>query len=230
MPTNGMTIDSLNTVSSLTAQDEVPVWDKEASGEPTRKITAQNMTNSVKTLGSLVNTTEMNNAIAQSTADVIRTGDVVNSLTSTATDKPLSANMGKALNDTLLNNAKIYRINVTSGETASNSYFPLSVSYIADNFVSIQNGNEIHFGASANVLVLVSIIGAAVGGTRGWVRLEGGNTSEDAIAYGNYSTLIISALYAVDTSTVLKIKNIDEVGFNVGGGGISGSRIKIIRL
>ena len=99
MPTNGMTIDSLNTVSSLTAQDEVPVWDKEASGEPTRKITAQNMANSVKSLASLPNTTEMNTAIDQSTADVIRTGDVVNSLTSTATNVPLSAAMGKALND-----------------------------------------------------------------------------------------------------------------------------------
>ena len=72
MPTNGMTIDSLNTVSSLTAQDEVPVWDKEASGEPTRKITAQNLTNSVKTLGSLVNTKEMNTAIAQSTASDLK--------------------------------------------------------------------------------------------------------------------------------------------------------------
>jgi hypothetical protein len=63
-----MTINGLNTVSALTAQDQVPVWDNESSGEPTRKITAQNMANSVKTLGSLVNTTEMNNAIAQSTA------------------------------------------------------------------------------------------------------------------------------------------------------------------
>ena len=70
MPTNGMTIDSLNTVSSLTAQDEVPVWDKEASGEHTRKITAQNMANSVKSLASLPNTTEMNTAIAQSTANM----------------------------------------------------------------------------------------------------------------------------------------------------------------
>jgi hypothetical protein len=68
MPTNGMTIDGLNTVSALTAQDKVPVWDNESSGEPTRKITAQNMANSVKTLGNLVNTTEMNAAIAQSTA------------------------------------------------------------------------------------------------------------------------------------------------------------------
>jgi hypothetical protein len=60
----GTTIDGLNSVTSLTAQDEVPVWDVEASGEPTKKITAQNMTASVKTLGSLVNTTEMNNALS----------------------------------------------------------------------------------------------------------------------------------------------------------------------
>lgn len=60
----GTTIDGLNSVTSLTAQDEVPVWDAEASGEPTKKITAQNMAASVKTLGSLVNTTEMNNALA----------------------------------------------------------------------------------------------------------------------------------------------------------------------
>lgn len=68
MATNGMTIDGLNTVSALTAQDKVPVWDNESSGEPTRKITAQNMANSVKSLASLPNTTEMNAAIAQSTA------------------------------------------------------------------------------------------------------------------------------------------------------------------
>lgn len=60
----GTTIDGLNSVTSLTSQDEVPVWDAEASGEPTKKITAQNMAASVKTLGSLVNTTEMNNALA----------------------------------------------------------------------------------------------------------------------------------------------------------------------
>lgn len=60
----GTTIDGLNAVTSLTAQDEVPVWDKEASGEPTKKITAQNMASSVKTLGSLVNTGEMNTALA----------------------------------------------------------------------------------------------------------------------------------------------------------------------
>lgn len=60
----GTTINGLNAVTSLTANDEVPVWDAEASGEPTKKITAQNMTASVKTLGSLVNTSEMNTALA----------------------------------------------------------------------------------------------------------------------------------------------------------------------
>jgi hypothetical protein len=66
----GTTIDGLNTVTSLTEQDKVPVWDAEASNEPTKKITAQNMANSVKSLASLPNTTEMNAAIAQSTADM----------------------------------------------------------------------------------------------------------------------------------------------------------------
>lgn len=59
MATNGMTIDGLNAVSTLTAQDEVPVWDKESSGEPTRKITAQNFANAVKSLASLIGTGDL---------------------------------------------------------------------------------------------------------------------------------------------------------------------------
>lgn len=60
-----MTIDGLNALTTLTAGDELPVWDVEASAEePTKKITAQNMAASVKTLGSLVNTNEMNSALA----------------------------------------------------------------------------------------------------------------------------------------------------------------------
>jgi hypothetical protein len=58
------TIDDLNALAALTAADEFPVWDSEESGESTKKITAQNMTASVKALGSLVNTSEMNNALA----------------------------------------------------------------------------------------------------------------------------------------------------------------------
>ena len=64
MANNGMTIDDLNTVAAMTAQDEVPVWDNEASGEPTKKVTGQNLANSVKSLANLPNTTEMNTALS----------------------------------------------------------------------------------------------------------------------------------------------------------------------
>ena len=75
MATNGMTINGLNPLSALTADDKIPVWDTGASGEPTKEITAQNMANSVKSLASLPNTAEMNNAIAQSTAFVPSNGN-----------------------------------------------------------------------------------------------------------------------------------------------------------
>lgn len=77
-----MTINELLALTGLTGSDEIPVWDAEASGEPTKKITAQNFAAAIKTLASLLGT-----------------GDVVNYLTSTATDKPLSAAMGKFLFD-----------------------------------------------------------------------------------------------------------------------------------
>ena len=79
MATNGMTINGLNPLSALTADDKIPVWDTGASGEPTKEITAQNMANSLKSLASLPNTTEMNAAIAQSTArSVYASSDVFN--------------------------------------------------------------------------------------------------------------------------------------------------------
>lgn len=47
------TIDDLNALTTLTATDEVPVWDSEESGEPTKKITAQQLAEAVKTLANL---------------------------------------------------------------------------------------------------------------------------------------------------------------------------------
>ena len=38
-----MTIDELLAAVDLTANDEIPIWDAEATGEPTKKITAANM-------------------------------------------------------------------------------------------------------------------------------------------------------------------------------------------
>jgi hypothetical protein len=38
-----MTIDELLAAVDLSANDEIPIWDAEATGEPTKKITAANM-------------------------------------------------------------------------------------------------------------------------------------------------------------------------------------------
>lgn len=77
-----MTIDQLLAAIGLTANDEIPLWDAEESGEPTKKITAQNLAAAVKLLASL---------LAKS--------DVKDSLSNTSIDYPLSANQGKVLND-----------------------------------------------------------------------------------------------------------------------------------
>lgn len=94
----GKTIDQLNAATAITANDEVAIYDAEAgAAEPTKKVTGSNLASSIKTLGSLLGTS-----------------DVVNDLTSTATDKPLSANMGKYLL-ALLNTATFA---LTSPDTA----------------------------------------------------------------------------------------------------------------
>ena len=116
-----MTIHELLALTGLTGSDEIPVWDAEASGEPTKKITAQNFAAAIKTLASLLGT-----------------GDVVNNLTSTATDKPGSANMLRVLESMLLTtntpteipsnadlnnyrqNGVYYVPNVATAETISN--------------------------------------------------------------------------------------------------------------
>ncbi len=49
-----MTIDELIAAIGLTANDEIPVWDAEATGEPTKKITAQQLASAVVALANLV--------------------------------------------------------------------------------------------------------------------------------------------------------------------------------
>jgi hypothetical protein len=46
-----MTIDELLAITGLTASDEIPVWDAEATGEPTKKITAANLAASMAAIG-----------------------------------------------------------------------------------------------------------------------------------------------------------------------------------
>lgn len=69
-----MTIAELLAATGLTANDLVPIYDAEAAQnvEPTQKVTATQLAAAVKVLSSLVSTTEMNTAIQQSTANLIK--------------------------------------------------------------------------------------------------------------------------------------------------------------
>jgi hypothetical protein len=49
-----MTIHELLAAAGLTANDEIPIWDAEATGEPTKKITAQQLAAAVVALANLV--------------------------------------------------------------------------------------------------------------------------------------------------------------------------------
>ena len=49
-----MTIDELLAAAGLTANDEIPIWDAEATGEPTKKITVQNAAASLAALSGQV--------------------------------------------------------------------------------------------------------------------------------------------------------------------------------
>lgn len=48
-----MTIDELLAITGLTASDEIPVWDAEATGEQTKKITVANLASSLAAIGGL---------------------------------------------------------------------------------------------------------------------------------------------------------------------------------
>ena len=124
---------------------------------------------------------------------------------------------------------KIYRVLITNGETTVGDYFPLSGEYLANAFVQVSNTNEIHFSENATVLILVHLVGKTDNSGRGWISLIGGNYNADSIAYGNYVTLDIPLVTSVSSSTIIKLKSNDAT-INVGGGGIIGSRILIIRI
>ena len=90
------TINDLPALASLTANDYIPVWDSEASGEPTYKIKVSDMIASMVLIASL-----------------LKQDDVVNDLTTpatTTTGKVLDARLGSkvsASRDTVLNETNV---------------------------------------------------------------------------------------------------------------------------
>lgn len=83
-----MTIDELNALTTLTEADEVPVWDSEESGEPTKKITASNLSASVKSLGSLIGTGDLDSTPTSGSNKAVTSGGVYTAIQqSTASTK-----------------------------------------------------------------------------------------------------------------------------------------------
>ena len=120
------TINDLPALASLTANDYIPVWDSEASGEPTYKIKVSDMIASMVLIASL-----------------LKQDDVVNDLTSTATDKPGSANMLKTLNDKLSLLGTMKKVSYAQGANVTFTYNPNTTNrYAALLFVVNNDGSS----------------------------------------------------------------------------------------
>lgn len=106
-----MTIHELNALTALTSTDELPVWDAEASGEPTKKITASNLSSSVKSLAGLQSATEVNTAVQQGIATSVINNALLNAGTNvTALNARRSGNVAFvsfALNSGTTNNTTL---------------------------------------------------------------------------------------------------------------------------
>jgi hypothetical protein len=82
-----MTIHELLQAAGLTANDEIPIWDADGTGEPTKKITAQQLAAAVVALANLVTGVKGNAESSFRTGDVnltpanigaVSTSDVIN--------------------------------------------------------------------------------------------------------------------------------------------------------
>jgi hypothetical protein len=96
-----MTIHELLAAAGLTANDEIPIWDAEATGEPTKKVTAQQLAAAVVSLANLVTGVKGNTENSYRTGNVNITpaniGAVATNLTAIADcdDNTLTGNGGQ---------------------------------------------------------------------------------------------------------------------------------------
>ena len=181
-----MTIHELLALTGLTESDEIPVWDAEASGEPTKKITTQNFANAVKTLASLLGT-----------------GDVVNNLTSTATDKPLSAAKGTALASKTI----LYSATSSTSLTPITEGMSVTLSNSLNNymFLLIQLSTSESNGTSNRGVIMVpaysvdsnSHYAAQVGSTYGYIRLGNNSGNLRIYSFGGFSELYLYRVIGV---------------------------------
>lgn len=90
-----MTINELLAMNNLTANDQIPVWDAEATGstEPTAKITAQNFANAVKSLASLIGTGDLDAKPTQGSTKAVQSGGVFDAIKQSTALEDISANI-----------------------------------------------------------------------------------------------------------------------------------------
>lgn len=149
-----MTIEELLAEAGLTANDEIPIWDAEATGEPTKKITASNFAAAVKTL-----------------AELIGLSDIVNNLTTTTDGKVLDARQGKVLNEAITN--QVLKPSTTIPIPASGS----SASYSMSGLTSDHELVRWNFSASAENAPPVGLTWTTYNGYF-TITNNGGTTSE----------------------------------------------------
>lgn len=76
-----MTINELLALAGMTASDEIPVWDAEgqANGR-TKKITAENLAASIKTIASLIASTELDASPTEGSTNAVQSGGVYDAI------------------------------------------------------------------------------------------------------------------------------------------------------
>ena len=153
-----MQIKDLPASTTIATTDVLP---KETSGGVTQKITAQNMANSVKSLANLPNTTEMNDAIAQSTATASTTATLASGWSVANEQNIIYKSVNVASLSLWANGEKITQNAWNQIATIPSDYIPLK----AVDFLGINNGNDkaVHCQITFDGRVLV--YGSADAGT-----------------------------------------------------------------
>ena len=145
---NGVTIDALEVLLALAAQDEFPVWDADGTGEPTKKITAQTLANAIKTLADLqgrltFDTTPTSGSTNPVTSDGVASAldDKQDVLTFDATPTPGSTNpvTSGGVANAFLQNAP-YAVTITTGQwsgSGSDRYITVNASNVTADSILI---------------------------------------------------------------------------------------------
>lgn len=118
----GTTIDGLNAVTSLTANDEVAVWDKEASDEPTKKITGQNLASSVKTLANLQGALTFDTTPTDGSTNPVTSGGIATAITQSTAISAITFTPASGITNNLFVRKSGKVVSINGYLTATNAF------------------------------------------------------------------------------------------------------------